>query len=90
MFVSPETLKAANSGIERETEKDTKLKNASRNEIPNWLTTFRDSVFDSKLQALSLVNDCYKYKMDLVTNGFVMTDAIKFVRQKKEYLSEVK
>jgi hypothetical protein len=44
----------------------------------------------TKLQALSLVNECYKYKMDLVTNGVVITDAIKFVRQKKEYLSEVK
>jgi hypothetical protein len=44
----------------------------------------------TKLQALSLVNECYKYKMDLVTNGAVITDAIKFVRQKKEYLSEVK
>jgi len=43
----------------------------------------------TRLQALSLANDCYKYKMDLVTNGVVITDAIKFVQQKKEELSKV-
>jgi hypothetical protein len=31
----------------------------------------------TRLQALSLINDCYKYKMDLTTNGVVITDAIK-------------
>ena len=36
----------------------------------------------TKLQALALANDCYKYKMDLVTNGVVITDAIKLVQQK--------
>jgi hypothetical protein len=34
------------------------------------------------LQALSLINDCNKYKMDLTTNGVIITDAIKFVRKK--------
>ena len=43
----------------------------------------------TKLQALSLVNDCYKYKMDLVTNGVVITDAIKFVQEKKDGLLKV-
>ena len=43
----------------------------------------------TKLQALSLANECYKYKMDLVTNGNVITDAIKFVRKNKEPVSEV-
>jgi hypothetical protein len=38
----------------------------------------------TKLQALSLVNECYKYKMDLVTNGVVITDAIEFVKQQKK------
>jgi hypothetical protein len=33
----------------------------------------------TRLQALSLINDCYKYIMDLTTNGAVITDAIKFV-----------
>jgi hypothetical protein len=47
MFVSQETLKAANSGYYRDTDKDrdTKLKNASsRNEKPAWLTTYENTV----------------------------------------------
>ena len=39
------------------------------------------------LQALALVNDCNKYKMDLTTNGVVITDAIKFVQTNKEKLT---
>jgi hypothetical protein len=39
------------------------------------------------LQALALINDCYKYKMDLTTNGIVITDAIKFVQTNKEKLT---
>jgi hypothetical protein len=39
------------------------------------------------LQALALINDCYKYIMDLTTNGVVITDAIKFVQTNKEKLS---
>jgi hypothetical protein len=44
---------------------------------------------DSKtvLQALALVNDCNKYKMDLTTNGVVITDAIKFVQTNMEKLT---
>ena len=40
-----------------------------------------------RLQALSLINDCYKYIMDLTTNGVVITDAIKFVQTNKEKLT---
>ena len=40
----------------------------------------------TRLQALSLINDCYKYIMDLTTNGVVVTDAIKFVHTNKEKL----
>ena len=39
------------------------------------------------LQALALINDCNKYKMDLTTNGVVITDAIKFVQTNKEELT---
>ena len=42
----------------------------------------------TRLQALSLINDCYKYKMDLTTNGVVITDAIKFVQTNKEKLTK--
>jgi hypothetical protein len=46
------------------------------------------TVIDNKtvLQALALINDCNKYKMDLTTNGVVITDAIKFVQTNKERL----
>ena len=53
------------------------------NENSNTLTTGDDR---TRLQALSLINDCYKYIMDLTTNGVVITDAIKFVQTNKEKL----
>jgi cobalamin biosynthesis protein CobT len=40
-----------------------------------------------RLQAAALANDCYKYIMDLTTNGVVITDAIKFVQINKEKLT---
>ena len=47
----------------------------------------------TRLQALTLINDCNKYKIDLTTNGVVVTDAIKIcprangtlTKQKKHY-----
>ena len=40
------------------------------------------------LQALALINDCNKYKMDLTTtNGVVITDAIKFIQTNKGKLT---
>jgi uncharacterized membrane protein YukC len=47
------------------------------------------TVIDNKtvLQALALINDCNKYKMDLTTNGVVITNAIKFVQTNKEKLT---
>jgi hypothetical protein len=53
------------------------------NENSNTLTTGDDR---TRLQALSLINDCYKYIMNLTTNGVVITDAIKFVQINKEKL----
>jgi hypothetical protein len=48
-------------------------------------TTMTDN--KTVLQALALINDCNKYKMDLTTNGVVITDAIKFVQTNKEKLT---
>ena len=45
----------------------------------------KDSI--AVLQALALINDCNKYKMDLTTNGVVITHAIKFVQINKEKLT---
>ena len=41
----------------------------------------------TKLQARAIANDCYKYIIDLTTNGVVITDAIKFVQTNKETLA---
>ncbi|HEU4447653.1 MAG TPA: hypothetical protein VFR94_23465 [Nitrososphaeraceae archaeon] len=49
----------------------------------NTVTTGDERI---RLQALSLINDCYKYIMDLTTNGVVITDAINFVQTNKERL----
>jgi hypothetical protein len=38
----------------------------------------------TKLQALTLINDCNKYKMELATIGVVISDAIKFVTRQQE------
>ena len=40
-----------------------------------------------KLQARAIANNCYKYFMDLTTNGAVITDAIKYVNQKQEQIN---
>ena len=41
----------------------------------------------TKLQAGAIANDCYKYIMDLTTNGVVITDAIKFIQTNKGKLT---
>src|SRR5215207_10953228 len=41
----------------------------------------------NRLQGLSLINDCYKYLMDLTTNGVVVTDAIKYVQGQMDHLN---
>jgi hypothetical protein len=39
-----------------------------------------------KLQARAIANDCYRYIMDLCTNAGIVSDALKFVTQKKKHL----
>jgi hypothetical protein len=54
-----------------------------------WSIVNKSAEVDDKtrLQALALINDCDKYKMELTTNGVVITDAIKFVQTNKEKLT---
>jgi hypothetical protein len=61
-----------------------KSRNLNNNDNDQTVT-----ITDNKtvLQALALINDCNKYKMDLTTNGIVITDALKFVQTNKEKLS---
>ena len=63
---------------------NTKQNGQDHNDNINTITTGDDR---TRLQALSLINDCYKYIMDLTTNGVVITDAIKFVQTNKEKLT---
>jgi hypothetical protein len=41
----------------------------------------------TKLQARAIANDCFKYIMDLTTNGIIVTDAIKYVQTKTDHLN---
>lgn len=42
----------------------------------------------TRLQALALINDCYKYKMELMTNGAVVADALGYVEKKRGELTK--
>ena len=48
----------------------------------------RDSRRKTRLQALALINDCNKIRVDLSTNGVVITDAIKYVNGKMDHLNK--
>ena len=53
-----------------------------------WNIIIIDSINQqTKLQALSLISECYRYQMDLSTNGVVVTDAIKYVQGKMDHLN---
>ena len=43
----------------------------------------------TKLQALALINDCNRYKMELATGTAICNEAIKFIAQRKEQLNEL-
>jgi hypothetical protein len=57
-----------------------KSRNLNNNDNNGQTVTMTDN--KTVLQALALINDCNKYKMDLTTNGVIITDAIKFVQNK--------
>ena len=40
-----------------------------------------------RIQALALINDCTKSKLDMLTNSVVIADAIKYVTQKQEQIN---
>jgi hypothetical protein len=47
-----------------------------------WNTAQQTEDRREKIQALSLANECYSMKLDLLTNATVVDDAIRFVSQK--------
>ena len=47
-----------------------------------WYVVHKPGTDDkTKLQAIAIINDSYKYIMDLTTNGSIVTEAIKHVTQ---------
>jgi hypothetical protein len=54
-----------------------KSRNVNNNDNGHTVTMTDNKIV---LQGLALINDCNKYKMDLTTNGVVITDAVKFVQ----------
>jgi len=53
-----------------------------------WNIINKDTTDDkTKLQATAIINDSYKYLMDLTTNGVVVTDAIKYIQGKMNHLN---
>jgi hypothetical protein len=52
-----------------------------------WEIAERPTDDKTRLQAFAQLNEGYKFKMDLTTNGVVITDAIKFVQANKEKLT---
>ena len=41
-----------------------------------------------RLQALALIDQCNSHKMELITNGSIVSDALKYVNGKSEKLAE--
>jgi ribose 5-phosphate isomerase RpiB len=53
-----------------------------------WIIVNSDSsTADHRLRALGLINDLYKYLMELTTNGVIVTDAIRYVQSKMDHLN---
>ncbi len=61
--------------------------NANGNEDNGRILTTEEN--RTRLQALALVNDCYKYKMELMTNGAVVSDALRYVERKHNELEKI-
>jgi hypothetical protein len=85
----PEEYQSCMSGLKQVLKLSWDIANKSKNNSNNdndqaTATTITDD--KTRIQALALANDCYKYIMDLTTNGVVITDAIKFVQTNKEKL----
>ena len=51
-----------------------------------WSIVSKTADEKTRLQALALINDCTRHRVDLSTNGVVITDAIKYVTQKQDQI----
>lgn len=57
-----------------------KSRNVNNNDNDGQKVTMTDN--KTVLQALALINDCNKYKMDLTTNGVVITPTLSSIDDK--------
>ena len=80
----PEEYQSCMAGLKQVLKESWDIADKSKNynNDNGQTTTMTDD--RTRIQALALANDCYKYIMDLTTNGVVITDAIKFVQTNKE------
>ena len=86
----PEEYQRCLTGLNQVLKLSWDIANRSKNASNDNGQTMTMTDDKTRLQALSLINDCYKYIMDLSTNGVVITDAIKFVQTNKEKLMSAK
>jgi hypothetical protein len=52
-----------------------------------WAIVSKTPDEKTRLQAMSLITECNKYKIDLATNGTIVTDALNCVQGKMESLN---
>ena len=85
----PEEYQNCMTGINQVLKICWEIVNKSKNEHNENGNGQTITMTDNKtvLQALTLINDCNKYKMDLTTNGVVVTDAIIYVNSKMDHLN---
>jgi len=53
----------------------------------SWSIVSKTEDEKTKLQALALINDVNKYRIDLATNGINVNDALRIVQSKMEHLN---
>jgi predicted transcriptional regulator len=52
-----------------------------------WSIVSKTADEKTRLQALALINECTRHRVDLSTSGVVITDAIKYVNAKMDHLN---
>jgi hypothetical protein len=83
----PEEYQSCMAGLKQVLKLSWDIADKSKNNNNDNTQTATMTDDKTRIQALALANDCYKYIMDLTTNGVVITDAIKFVQTNKERLA---
>jgi DNA-binding transcriptional MerR regulator len=61
----------------------------SLNQVLRYTWTIAGKTADEKtrLQALTLITECNKYKIDLATNGTIVSDALKGIQSKIDHIN---